>query len=144
MSADDCRQTLRKILTSVGTVTVQRARCAAYQSWYQARAESANEQARSKRVELLSRAGLAAHVMIGNRRDLMHPLPRYAVALFDRQWMSCWLKLDLGPKTNCLSMDHCLEIERFRVARNRVRQPTEIGRLSLATRCVPKVQASLE
>jgi len=82
--------------------------------------------------------------MIGNRRDLMHPLPRDAVALFDRQQMLRWLKLDLGPQTDGLSADYCLKIERWRITGNRVRKPTELRRFSFSPRTVPKVQASLE
>jgi hypothetical protein len=76
--------------------------------------------------------------MTGNRRNLVHSLPSDAIAVFDREGMRRWLKLDLGPHAHRLSMDHGLQIERLRISGNGVRQPAEIGRLSFSIRILWK------
>jgi hypothetical protein len=81
------------------------------------------------------------HVQLG---DLPHPLHGDSLALLPDHRMIRVMKLKVWPKIEVASNNVDLQIERLRVARERVREPTEVGRLVNAIRIVPKLDRPVE
>ncbi len=87
---------------------------------------------------------LAPNVMIGNRRNLIHPLPSNAITLFDRKRMLSRLKLDLRSHPHRFSMNQGFQVNGVGITRNGTGKPTEVRSFVLSIGTVPKIQGSLE
>ena len=58
--------------------------------------------------------------------------------------MICWFEFDVWSQANFTRMNRRLQLERFGVARDRVAEPSEIGRFINPSRIVPQITGTLK